>query len=90
MHTLVSNCNEVLLFLDKIEEQRDLAIQEWNFRTILKDHILQLLKYKNEFWKKRCTIRWVKFGDENPKYFQAAATDSHNRNKISHESWMTE
>lgn len=42
------------------------------------------MKYQNEFWKKRCTIRWVKFGDENPKYFQAAATDSHRRNKISH------
>lgn len=34
--------------------------------------------------KKRCTIRWVKFGDENTKFFQASATDSHRRNKISH------
>lgn len=84
LHTLITNCNEVLVFLDSIEEQRPLLIHEWNFRSILKNHILVLLKYKNEFWRKRYTARWVKFGDENASFFQASATDSYRRNKISH------
>lgn len=57
LHTLISKCNEILTMIDALEEERPLALQEWNFRTILKDHILKLLSYKNEFWKKRCTIR---------------------------------
>lgn len=84
LNALITNCNEILTLIDKLEELRPLVLQEWNFRSILKDHILKLLRYKNEFWKKRCTIRWIKFGDENIKYFQASATDRHRRNKISH------
>jgi hypothetical protein len=34
--------------------------------------------------KKKCTIIWVKFGDDNTKFFHAAATQRHRHNKISH------
>ena len=49
---LIKECNSVLLILDKLEEQRPLYTQEKNFRAILKRHILTLLKYQNEYWRK--------------------------------------
>jgi hypothetical protein len=72
----------VLATIDKLEEQRPLFIQERNFRDILKKHILNLLKFQKEYWKKRYTIRWTKFGDENTKFFHAAATERFRQNTI--------
>jgi hypothetical protein len=33
--------------------------------------------------KKRCTIKWTKFGDENTKFFHSLATERYRRNAIS-------
>lgn len=35
---------------------------------------MKLLHY-NEYWKKRYTVRWTKFGDGSTKFFQAAAAE---------------
>ena len=59
---LISNCNKVILMLDDIEEQRTLHITEWNFRIIVKDKLRSLLNCQQEYWKKRCTTKWAKFG----------------------------
>jgi hypothetical protein len=48
----------------------------------MKVHLSRLLSYHNEYWKKRCTIRWTKFGGENTKFFQSIATERHRRNDI--------
>jgi len=82
INNLIQQCNEVLSVLDKLEEQRTLFIRESNFRTILKKHILSLLKFKQEYWRKRYTIRWTKFGVENTKFFHAAATERYRQNTI--------
>ena len=82
INNLILQCNEVLSILDKLEEQRNLFIQERNFRTVLKRHTLNLLKCKQEYWKKRYTVRWTKFGDENTKFFHAAATERFRQNTI--------
>jgi hypothetical protein len=68
--------------LDKIEEQRAIFIQEVNFRNIIKNHINRLLKYKNDYWRQRYTVRWVQFGDEHTKFFHAAATERYRLNTI--------
>jgi hypothetical protein len=57
-------------------------VPEINFRKILKAHLTRLLEYQNAYWKKICTIRWTKFGDENSKFFQSIATERHRRNSI--------
>ena len=57
---------------------------ESNFRKILRGHLLKLLDYQRQYWKKRCTIRWTKFGDENTKFFLSMATDRYRKNSISH------
>jgi hypothetical protein len=42
------------------------------------------LRYcQNAYWKKRCTIIWTKFGDENTKFFHYMATERYRRNNIS-------
>src|ERR1041385_9147246 len=34
------------------------------------------------YWKKRCSQRYVKVGEENSKFFQAMASERHRRNYI--------
>lgn len=65
-----------------MEEQRPLYIQEENFRKIIKQHILKLLEVQKEYWRKCYTVRWTKFGDENTKFFHAAATERFRQNTI--------
>lgn len=52
LNTLISNCNQVTLYMDCLEEARPLWDHEWNFRVFLKAHMAQLLRYKNIYWKK--------------------------------------
>jgi hypothetical protein len=66
---LIKTCNDVLLILDKLEENRPLNIPERHFRIILKNHIAKLLKNQKEYWKKRYTVRWTKLEDESTKFF---------------------
>ena len=68
--------------MDNLEELRQLSIPEAKFRNILKAHLLRLLKYQSEYWKKHCMFRWAVQGEENTKYFQARATGRLRRNAI--------
>jgi hypothetical protein len=79
---LIDNCETVLQQIDDIEQVRCLSVLERNFRKILKTHIIRLLSYKQQYWKKRCTERWIKFGDENSKFFHRIATERHRKNSI--------
>jgi hypothetical protein len=78
----IENCNQAIAEIDKMEENRTLSIPEVNFRKVLKVHLARLLSYQHDYWKKRCTIRWTKFGDENSKTFQEIATERHRRNYV--------
>ena len=78
----IENCNKALLELDNLEDRRGLTILESNFRNVIKKHLLALLDYQRQYWKKRCTIRWTKFGDENTKFFHSLATERHRRTSI--------
>lgn len=66
---MIQNCQKTILFMDTLEERRPLLRTEFNFRNILKKHLMQLLYYKQIYWQKRCIIRWVKFGNENKSFF---------------------
>lgn len=79
---LIQNCNWALGELDGLEDQCALSTPEANFRLIVKAHLLKLLHFQNEYWQKRCTIRYIKFGEENTKLFQALATERYRRNSI--------
>src|SRR5207244_10243170 len=83
MNEAIDNSNKAILFIDALEDLRLLSRPEWNFRLILKRHMLNLLHYRTMYWRKRCTIDRVKFGDENSNYFHASATISYRKNHIS-------
>jgi hypothetical protein len=73
----------VIQFIDLLEENKDLEIQEWNFRDILKQHLSKLLQWQITYWKQRGTLKWVTSGDARTKFFHANATVRHGQNFIS-------
>jgi mannosylglycoprotein endo-beta-mannosidase len=79
---LIQNYNKVILLLDNLEEERPLFRTEFNFRQIVKMHLEDLLKAECSYWRKRCTIRWIKQGEDNTKFFHAMATERFRRNNI--------
>ena len=56
---------------------------EFNFRRIVKLHLEDILHWQFIYWKQRCTIRNIKVGEENSKFFHAMATERFWRNTIS-------
>ena len=60
--TLIYKCNMVIFFFDQLEDLRVLSTPEFNFRNIVKAHIKKLLQIQSDYWKQRCTIRWVQLG----------------------------
>jgi len=78
----IQNIKTVLHFLEAIEIFRDLSLLEWNFRNLVADKLVSLLKQQRTYWKQRGKIRWVKDGDPGTKFFHAHATIRHRRNSI--------
>jgi hypothetical protein len=72
----------MISFLDTLEEFRDLALEEWNFRKLVQEHLEKLLEQQRVYWKQRGQIKWATFGEENTKFFYASATIRHNKNSI--------
>jgi mannosylglycoprotein endo-beta-mannosidase len=79
---LIQNCNKDILLLDELEEKCPLFCPEFNFRNVVKLHLDDLLLAECKYWKKRCTIRWIKQGEDNTKFFHAMATERFRRNSI--------
>jgi hypothetical protein len=38
---------------------------------------------KQDYWRKRCTARWARLGDENTSFFHSMATIRYRKNLIS-------
>ena len=79
---LTMDCNKVIIFFDQLEEVRPLFRTEFNFRKIVKLHYEHLLKLHYIYWKQRCTIRYIKVGEENSKFFHAMASERMRKNSI--------
>jgi hypothetical protein len=47
----IDNTKLIILFIDVIEEHRDLEVQEWNFRRLLQQHLLNLLDWQKNYWR---------------------------------------
>ena len=70
---VIENYNIIIAFMDNLEEVR-IYIPKRNFRNIIKEHLLKLLRLQQIYWRQRYTENLVKFGDENTKFFHARAT----------------
>ena len=65
----IQNTKDIIVLLDILDESRDLTLQEWNFRSILQEHLQTLLHEQKIYWQQRGTIKWVKFGNECTEFF---------------------
>jgi hypothetical protein len=65
------------------KKKRPLFIPEYNFRSIVKIHLEELMLIECNYWRKRCTVRWIKMSEDNTKFFHAMATQRMRRNVIS-------
>jgi hypothetical protein len=74
--------NIVILFFDNLEEERGLFTVEENFRKIVKIHYEGPFHAQFPYWKKICTARWMKLGEENTKYFHSMATIRYMKNNV--------
>jgi hypothetical protein len=83
LNTLIANFNNTVLMFDSYEDHRSLHITEWNFRNIVKKRLQHLLLCKQDYWRKRCTARWARLGDENITFFHSMATIRYRKNTIS-------
>jgi hypothetical protein len=83
LKVFIEKCNRVILILDTLEENRNLFTAEFNFRSIVKQHLEDLLLIVCNYWRKRCTVRWIKMSEDNTKIFHAMATKRMRRNAIS-------
>jgi hypothetical protein len=72
----------VLNFLDTLEEFRDISLEDWNFRQVVKSNLEHLLEKQRIYWMQRERIKWATLGDENIKFFHINATIRHNKNSI--------
>lgn len=82
LKTLIANCRIVIQFLEVLSDYRDLSIEEFNFKSLLCSHLLELLEKQRIYWKQRGAVKWVKFGDASTKFFHANATARYQGNKI--------
>lgn len=69
MRTIIANTRVSLQFLEVLGEYRDLSVEEWNFKELLKDHLIYLLEKLWIYWKQRDAIKWVKLGDAGTSFF---------------------
>lgn len=82
LKTNIANVRNIIFFLEILEDYKDLTLQEWNFREILKQKLSDLLDQQKIYWKRRGAVRWVKFGGTNTKFFHANASIRHRGNLI--------
>jgi hypothetical protein len=68
--------------MEVLEEHRDLSIEEWNFKEIPSEKLVELLHRQKIYWKQRGTVKWVKFGDAGTKFFHSTETIRHRRKMI--------
>lgn len=74
LKTNIDRVKLVLDFTNLLEDYRDLSLVEWNFRNILHEKLVSLLKQQKAYWKQRGQVKWVTLGDTNSHFFRANAT----------------
>lgn len=75
----ISNVKLIISFLNLLEEFRDLSLIEWNFRKLLQDKLISLLRQQKTYWKQRGAIKWATLGDASTKFFHAQAAVKYRR-----------
>lgn len=78
----IENIKLVLHFLEILESYRDLSLPEWNFRRLLSEKLISMLRQQKTYWRQRGKVKWVREGDAGTKFFHAHATIRNRKNTI--------
>ena len=81
LKTTIANTKLILLFIEVINDHRDLSLAEWNFHRILQAHLMRLLEIQMIYWKQRGSVKWVQLRDAGTHFFHVNATLKH-KNKL--------
>lgn len=79
---IVAKCNEVILFLDSLEELRSLSDPEFLLCSLVHSCLSLHLKRTAAFWRRQGKIRFCVLGDQNTKFFHACASVRRRGNQI--------
>uniref|UniRef100_A0A453EL83 Endonuclease/exonuclease/phosphatase domain-containing protein n=1 Tax=Aegilops tauschii subsp. strangulata TaxID=200361 RepID=A0A453EL83_AEGTS len=79
---LMENNKHVVDFLNAVEEYRTLSNLEFCLRDYANKKVQQLILWQTSIWRRRAKIRQCTLGDENTRFFHAAANSHSRRNKI--------
>lgn len=82
LKVLIDNNKHVVSFLNAVEERRSLSVLETVLRESSSAKAEQLILWQTAMWRRRAKIRWCVAGDENCKFFHAAANCQARRSKI--------
>lgn len=66
-------CREVIMQLDRVQEERQLTAAEIDFKKFLKARLLGLLAVDKARAKQKLHLTWMRKGDANTRYFQLMA-----------------
>jgi hypothetical protein len=79
---MIENNSLMVQFFDTLEEFRDLSVEEWDSRDLIRNNLLLLLEQQRVYWQQRGSLKWVTLGDAGTKFFHANATIRHRSNLI--------
>ena len=72
----------MVCFLNVVEERISLSVLEAVLREFASAKVEQLILWQTTFWRRRAKVCWCVSGDENGRFFQAAANCQARRNNI--------
>lgn len=78
--TLLSANKEIVDYLDKVEEWRQLTDLEFYLRQRLQKNIKDLNGFITLKWKRRARIRFCTLGDENTRFYHIVASVNRQKN----------
>jgi hypothetical protein len=64
----------VLLWLDKMAEQRNLTELEKATKELIKESLQEIITLEEDMWWQRAKQTWIEKGDKNIAYFHAVAS----------------
>lgn len=81
--TQLDTSQQVIVFFDKIEEKRNLAVHEFRTRQKIRQKAYELSCGEELKWMQRSRCKWLAEGDKNTRFFHAFASVRSRKSRVS-------